>query len=217
MAGEKNTSGYYRDEFGRLARFYDTGLRMAFWLVGGEEVFRRAVVAAADIHPGHSVLDVNCGTGTLVMMLSGAAGPEGSVTGTDLADKMLAVARAKDTSSAADFVHANAEDLPFDNSSFDRVTATLAIHEMVREGRLNALAEIKRVLKDGGLAVVADLRKPDTRRTRLGMGIVRLGETDTLTDMWQQGLDREIEKAGLLVTSRQVAGKGFFEIIVSRK
>lgn len=213
----KKTSGYYRDEFGRLARFYDLGLKLVFRMVGGEERFRRSIIDAASLKPGQSVLDVNCGTGTLALMMAPVVGGAGRVTGTDLAGRMLEVARHKNGNGSVDFIRANAEDLPFGDSSFDRVTSSLAIHEMNREGRANAIAEIWRVLRPAGLFVVADLRQPDTWFTRLGMGFVKLAETDTLDDMWERDLGNEVRRGGFEIESREAAGKGFFEVFAAVK
>ncbi len=212
----RRTSGYYRDELGRLAPFYDRVLGLAFRFVGGEGEFRRAIIAAAGIAPGQQVLDVGCGTGTLALMMAREVAPGGRVTGTDLSREMLAVARAKDPGGSVRFMLANSEDLPFAAGSFDRVTSSLAMHEMNREGRANTLAEMRRVLAGDGLLAVADFRRPRTLPTRLGMAFVRLGETRTLTDMWRSGLRREVEEAGFAVVSHCVAGRGFFEIIAAR-
>lgn len=214
---DRQLSGYYRDEFGRLAKFYDFGVRTAFRLAGGERVFRDGIVAAADISPGHQVLDVSCGTGTLAGLLAERAGSAGRVVGVDLASGMLAVARRKHVAANLEFMQANAEELPFAGGSFDRVTVSLAIHEMNRVGRRNALAEMFRVLKPDGLAVVADMRRPDTRLTRLGARFIGLVETQTLTDLWQDGLYNEIGRAGFADRRRILAGRGFFEIVVARK
>ncbi len=221
-ASEKTTSGYYREEFGRIARFYDFGVRQAFRWAGGEIAFRCGIVAAADVRPGQRLLDVACGTGTLVRLLAESAGDSGGVTGVDMSERMLAVARRKAEAEGlgppqVEFVQANAENLPFSDGSFDRVTASLAIHELNRQGRTNALAELKRVLKPAGLAVITDMRPPDTPLTRLGMRIARLAETDTLTDMWQDGLFRELGEAGFDWRRRQIAARGLMEIIVARK
>ncbi|MFA5801362.1 MAG: methyltransferase domain-containing protein [Thermoleophilia bacterium] len=210
-------SGYYRDEFGRAARFYDLGIRVAFHLAGGEYAFRCRIVEMADVKAGSDVLDVSCGTGTLVALLASCAGPDGHVVGIDLSEQMLDVARQKVRVSQAGFVQGNAEDIPFGDSSFDRITMSLAIHEMNRRGRINALAQMRRVLRPGGLIVVADMRRPDTRLTKLGMRFVRLAETDTLADMWEHKLVREIDEAGFFDIRRYIAGRGFFEIIVARK
>jgi len=217
LAEGRPTSGYYRDEFGRLARFYDFGVRNAFRLVGGERVFRNGIVDAARLEFGQQVLDVSCGTGTLVAMLAERIGPGGRAVGIDLAEGMLDVARRKHSAANTEFILANAEDLPFESGTFDRVTISLAIHEMNREGRRNALAEMHRVLRSGGLVVMADMRKPDTAWTRIGMKFVGLVETETLTDLWNDGLYREIGDAGFNDRQQQTVGHGFFEIIVARK
>lgn len=214
---EHTASGYYRDEFGRLSRLYDFGIHHAFRFVGGEIAFRCGIVEAVDVRPGNHVLDVACGTGTLVGLLASCAGPDGRAVGIDMSEEMLEVARRKVTMAQVEFIQANAEEMPFEDDSFDRVTASLAIHEMNRKGRENALAEIMRVLKPGGLVALADMRKPDTLKTRLGMRFVRLAETDTLTDMWSDGLYGEMGDAGFQELRRHISGRGFFEVIVGRK
>jgi len=211
------TSGYYRDEFGRLSRLYDFGIRNAFRWVGGEIAFRCGIVEAAYVRPGNHVLDVACGTGTLVGLLAACAGPDGRVVGLDFSEEMLEVARHKVQMAQVEFVQGNAEEMPFEDQSFDCVTASLAIHEMNRKGRENTLAEMMRVLKPGGLAALADMRKPDTLKTRLGMRFVRLAETDTLTDMWSDGLYGEMGDAGFQDLRRYISGRGFFEVVVGRK
>jgi len=216
-AGGRSTSGYYRDEFGRLASLYDFGIRNAFRWAGGEIGFRCGIVEAADVRAGHHVLDVACGTGTLLALLAACAGPDGRAVGIDMSEQMLEMGRKKVKLAQVEFIRANAEDLPFEDASFDRITASLAIHEMNRPGRLNALAETGRVLKPGGLVVLADMRRPDTWTTRLGMKFIRLVETDTLTDMWSDGLYHEVREAGFKDVTRHIAGRGFFEIIVGMK
>ena len=215
--GESRTSGYYRDEFGRLAGLYDFGVRNAFRWIGGEIGFRCGIVEAADVRPGQHVLDVACGTGTLLALLAACAGPDGRAVGIDMSEEMLERGRRKVKMAQVEFIRANAENLPFENGSFDRATASLAIHEMNRRGRANALSEMRRVLKPGGLAVLADMRRPDTIATRLGMRFVRLVETDTLTDMWSHGLYREMMEAGFAGVKRHIAGRGFFEVLVAKK
>ncbi len=211
------TSGYFRDEFGRLARYYDAGLKLGFLVVGGEGAFRRDIIETASLEPGHSVLDVNCGTGTLALMMAPLVEAGGRVVGIDLAERMLDVGRGKDRRASVEFILANAEDLPFPDASFDRVTSSLAIHEMNREGRVNALREIWRVLRPRGRLTVADLRRPDTRWTRLAMRVVMLGETDTLPDMWENDLGREIRQPGFVIHERRAVSRGLFEIISAVK
>lgn len=214
--GGRELSGYYRNEFNRLALVYDFGIRTTFRVIGGEAAFRRAIAGALDVQPAQRVLDVGCGTGTLLKLLAPQAGASGHLTGVDLSTGMLEVARAKLAGLPAELVLANAEDLPFPDASFDRVTTSLAVHEMTVTGRLNTLKEMRRVLKPGGIAAVAEMRPPDTWYLRLGARFMGLVETETLTEMWRSGLFRELGEAGFSERRRRITGHGFFEIVVGR-
>ena len=57
---------------------------------------------------------------------------------------------------------AAAEALPFDDSSQDLVVSSFLLHELPKDIRARALAEMARVLKPGGLVVIVDsLQKGD--------------------------------------------------------
>jgi ubiquinone/menaquinone biosynthesis C-methylase UbiE len=101
------------------------------------------------------ILDVGCGTGSLLvdLALSGAT----SLAGVDLAPKILAVAREKlSTAHAkADLRSADAEDpLPWPDASFDVATLTGVLHHFYRPR--DALREIDRILRPGGRLLVVD-------------------------------------------------------------
>lgn len=96
--------------------------------------------------PSTSVLDVGCGAGFLSNHLSA----EGfQVTGVDLSESSLKVAALRDPSGRAQYVLADAYQLPFADESFDVVTSTDFL-EHVSEPR-RVLREISRCLKPGGL------------------------------------------------------------------
>jgi SAM-dependent methyltransferase len=109
------------------------------------------VVSAAQLHSGHRVLDVACGTGVVSRKALTRVGPSGTVVGLDANRGMLAVA-ARHAPDAA-WRHGVAEQLPFADESFDRVVSQFGV--MFFRDRPAAIAEMLRVLVRGGRFAVA--------------------------------------------------------------
>ena len=101
---------------------------------------------AAQVGPGVRVLDVGCGPGAL----SAAAAARGAlVTGADLAEGMLAQARRNHPE--LEFVHADAEDLPFADGAFDVAVGAFIVNHLPHPER--AAAELERVARRVALAM----------------------------------------------------------------
>jgi ubiquinone/menaquinone biosynthesis C-methylase UbiE len=101
--------------------------------------------------PGRSymVLDAGCGTGGTTIDLAEL----GMVTGVDYSTDALDFAR---TRGLTRLIRASIESLPFADDTFDLVTCfDVLYHRNVADER-NALAEFRRVLRPGGLALVRD-------------------------------------------------------------
>lgn len=109
------------------------------------------VADAAQIRPGHRVLDVGCGTGVLGREVTSRTGPGGVVVGLDPSPGMLEVARR--LAPSVDWRQGVAESLPFPDRSFDAVVSQFGL--MFFDDRRQALREALRVLVPRGrLAVV---------------------------------------------------------------
>lgn len=136
---------------------YDPVLR----LLMRESTFRQRCLEQADIHPGHHVLDLGCGTGTMVILVRQRR-PESTVVGVDGDPKALDVARRKaaKASLSIQFDESLAERLPYPDASFDRVLSSLVLHHLTRAEKLGALREVHRVLKPGGFFHLADFGPP---------------------------------------------------------
>lgn len=104
-----------------------------------------ALLDAVGAGPGTRLLDVGCGTGVLAAR---AVERGASVTGVDVAEPMLAIARAAVPD--ADFTLADAQQaLPFADESFDAVAGNMVLHHFGRPA--DALAELIRVVRRAGV------------------------------------------------------------------
>jgi SAM-dependent methyltransferase len=113
----------------------------------------REMLAVSQLEPGHRVLDLASGTGDPALTVAEQVGPTGHVVVTDLAPQMLDIARenaARARLENLSYAVVDAHTLPYDDESFDRVTCRLGV--MFFWDCTQALREIRRVLKPGGVA-----------------------------------------------------------------
>jgi ubiquinone/menaquinone biosynthesis methyltransferase len=217
LMNDRKPTGYYREECNKLAPYYDALVKFLAFFIGGENKFRNKIAEIANISRGEFVLDVACGTGTLTTIISERVGDNGCVIGVDLSPKMIAIAARKVKKQQLSFQQANAEELPYPDNSFDKVTITYALHEMPHEARLNVLSEIFRVLKTGGTLVVVDIYKPRNWFKYTAFRILMLLESDTAWDLLRHGLVNEIERSGFSKVHQIFIVKDFIPVTLAVK
>jgi SAM-dependent methyltransferase len=138
------------------AGLYDTLSRILL----GPFLGRIAADLAAVAPDGAKVLEVGCGPGHLSIRLARQHGLE--VTGLDLDPAMISRARANAARQGngdqrrPSFLVGDVASLAFPDRSFDLVVSTLSMHHWADPSA--GLAEIGRVLRPGGRALVWDLR-----------------------------------------------------------
>lgn len=110
-----------------------------------------AVLDAAEIQPGHRVLDVACGTGVLAREAAERVGSSGRVAGVDPDRHMLTVAER--LAPTLEWRQGTAESLPYPDRSFDAVVSQFGL--MFFADRRKALQEMLRVLTPQGRLAVA--------------------------------------------------------------
>jgi arsenite methyltransferase len=119
---------------------------------------RHATLRALGLRAGEHVLDVGSGPGLLAAEMARAVGPAGHVTGLDVSDAMLAISQRRsghlDGAGRLSFVKADATALPFPDATFDAATS-IQVDEYVAD-LPSALADLHRVLRPGGRALILD-------------------------------------------------------------
>lgn len=174
------------------------------------------LVQSANPQPGERVLDVGCGTGIVARRVAPCVGPRGQVVGLDLNPHMLTVARAAAAREglSIDWHEGRAEQLPFDEGSFDLVLCQFALMFFV--DRAAAISEMHRVLSDGGRLAIAVWQRLDRHpfyqalhdaiEQRLGMSgvqdIFALGDADELRALLTDAGFRNVSIEPVSMTAR---------------
>ncbi len=146
-----------RGVFDSVAGKYD--LMNDLMSAGLHRLWKRFAVNAAHVRAGMRVLDLAGGTGDLALQFARRVGPEGEVVLTDINDAMLKAGRDRllDAGRLLPVVQCDAEKLPFPEAHFDRVSIAFGLRNVTRKEC--ALAEMHRVLKPGGVAVVLEFSR----------------------------------------------------------
>lgn len=136
-----------------LLPFYDVLHR-----VSGLGRVHQEMISLAGPRDGRRVLDVGCGTGNL-LRATGKRHRDVELVGIDPDLKMLARAERKIRRAGltAQLDRGFAQELAFPDAAFDVVFSSLMLHHLDLPSKDEMLAEIRRVLRPGGVLVLADI------------------------------------------------------------
>lgn len=161
--------------FGLHRRWRDRALKAALeaLVVGNDEAGCRREEARED-GCKIRVLDVATGTGDVAFRLHDML-PSAKITGIDLSEGMLEVARKKLSSFTGKerellaFGKGDCLNLPFADDEFDLITVAYGVRNF--ENLLKGLREMRRVLRKNGVLCIIELSVPEGRLTGLGYKI----------------------------------------------
>lgn len=129
---------------------------------GAHRVWKTFTLSQTGLRPGQKALDVAGGTGDLAAGMAKQVGPTGLVLLTDINPAMLSHGRDalidRGLVTNVRFAIANAERLPFPDSSFDCVTIGFGLRNVTDKAA--ALRSMARVLKPGGQLLVLEFSHP---------------------------------------------------------
>lgn len=150
--------------------------------------------------PVQTIMDMGSSTGISTKFIQRSF-PEAKVLGVELSPYFLAVALYDSdmTDDSLHFLHANAEDVPLDDESFDIITCQFLFHEVPYWNQLEILKEAHRLLKVGGVLAILDLNPYDLRR-RLENSQFRLWAFEStephIFDYYQNNMKRTVQECG---------------------
>lgn len=202
-------------------------------LLGGlpEEAIRASLgsgnpIAAADLQPGETVLDLGSGGGLDALIAARLVGREGRVYGVDSTPEMLSLARENQRRAEmhnVEFLEGEIEDVPLPDASVDVVISNCVIN--LSTDKQQVFREAYRVLKPGGRFVVSDVlarnELPDAVRDNMHLwsqcvagaidertyraGLARVGFERIAIDVQRV---YEVPEAGVLASAVVKGGKG---------
>jgi len=154
-----------------LNRLYDPIVR----LTTRESAVKQALVSLLPTATQGKLLDLACGTGTLTCAIKAALSGY-VVYGVDGDVDMLARAQQKAGSAKLDiqYDYGLAQELPYEDDTFDVVTSSLFFHHLTTADKGVAFREVSRVMKPGGKLVIADWGRPQNSLMRILFGVVQL-------------------------------------------
>lgn len=202
---EETQAGFARHFYDRISKAYD------LMADSSEHAYRQAGEEALGVGGGASVLEIGFGTGSGVLELAEMVGDGGTVSGIDISQGMLDVAQGKaakvKTGATIDLQLGDAQALPYGDGTFDAVFTSFTLELFPEEEIPKVLAEVKRVLKDGGkLGVVC-------------MESVKKGEHESILEHSYEWMHRHFPH---IVDCRPIDAPSFlreagFEIVVDEE
>ncbi len=202
------TDGYLSDQ---SAVLYDLQVELLF--AGMAAPMRRRILQPLQEHFSTRnlkyprILDVATGIGNVLELLR-ASFPQAHLYGVDLSPAYLRRANellSRIPGELPQLVQANAETLPYADQLFDAVSCVFLFHELPKRARQATINEVSRVLKPGGLFVIADsIQIADSPEFLPAMeGFPRLFHEPYYRDYVRDDLSQRIQTAGLeMVTER---------------
>ncbi len=202
---------------------YDAGMEI---LTLGKDRVIKEMIATEMIRPGYRVLDLGSGTGTLAILCA-KRGAE--VVAMDISRDMLRLARSRASRNGVESSITWLElgvlelDSRLRDGSFDAVAATFFFSELSREERMDALEVAWRKLKDGGVLIVLDEARPQSRLARSLATMIRI---PLLVIAWLvaqartrpvSGIESMLGRAGFKIASQHRYLMGSLQLIVAVK
>lgn len=215
---------YYKWFYNNIhSRYYNFLMLWCFFPFGGEKKVRNELISTINLNNKNKILDICCGTGNTTFAIAEKIKDSATITGIDLSEGQIKIAKRKNHYPNVDFHVADATRTKYSDGEFDIVVIPHALHEMRRDVRILVLREAKRILKRDGSITILEIDNPPCFLMKLLIGFVWFYwlpfnfETPTRRDMLKHGLKEEVIEAGFENVSKINKFYGVFQIINGEK
>ena len=179
-------------------------------VLGGDKA-RKLLLDQGAGQTARRVLEVGCGTGTLVMMIKHLY-PGAEVVGLDPDPKALSRAQrqAQQEGLSIKFDQGYSKALPYPAASFDRVFSSFMFHHLPVDQRERTLREARRVLTPGGSLHLLDFERPERPSGRLSRWLQAHSHLDNNSEQRILALLREV---GFASSTKLATGAMLFGLL----
>lgn len=161
----KNNNSNNKIKYDLIAHLYSLFTGFLFLFSGYTEgrLRKKAYEETLVLNGNEKILDLCCANGKGSRIIASLT-PNGKVIGIDLNPAMVSFAHSKSLkNSNITFRIGNCAKIPFEDNSFDLITAALALHEIPTKSLKKVFSEIRRVLKPEAYLYVFDFSLPKKR------------------------------------------------------
>ena len=163
---EDQKQGMVKGVFQAVASNYD--VMNDAMSMGVHRAWKWFAVAQSGVQVGDKVLDLAAGSGDLSLKFAQKVGQEGHVVVTDINEAMLEEGRKRLTDKGiagnVNYCLVNAEQLPFEENSFDCISISFGLRNVTHKER--ALESMQRCLKPGGRVIILEFSQPTNETFR---------------------------------------------------
>ncbi len=146
-----------QDVFTNVASNYD--LMNDFMSFGSHRLWKKELIDLMNIQKNETIVDVGSGTGDLINLILKLK-KNNSIYAVDLNSEMLKLSEKRHKNKNITFLKANAEKLPFNNSSIDKYIISFCLRNVTDID--SALKESYRILKPGGIFYCLEFSSPES-------------------------------------------------------
>ena len=146
-----NNQNKIKNMFNEISSKYD--FMNSIISFGLHKIVKKYAIKKLKIEPESNAVDLCCGTGDISKLLAKNSYIK-EVIGIDFSDKMLEIARAKNSDEKIKYINADCLKVPFEDSTFDLATMFFGLRNI--EDKDLVLKEVRRVLKNDGQFLLVD-------------------------------------------------------------